>query len=130
MPSSRMSPQNLNTWKMSAYELCYTVIPPYQPSNGILTVYMPKLMPLIGMGPPRTTSVRLNASCYCNDNACKPPVPGSLSSQNFIQIPPQDNRSFRLPVLYYGERVIIECRNENADYMKVTTKEDHSKLPY
>ena len=120
---------NIKHWEISNYELAYAIVPPYQGSNGTLKLYIPKIMPAVAMGAPKSTSVTLSSSCFCNDSKCKPSVPGSVSTQNYLTVPPQANRSFELPVLWYGSRVFVEVRHKNPDNLFVTTKEDNSALP-
>lgn len=124
-----ISNTNLTKWRMSDYEVGYTIVSPYCSSNGSLMLYVPKLMPAIPRGTPKTTSVSLNKACFINDVKCAPSISSRISTQNYVTVPPQANRSFQLPVFYPGSRVFVEVHNLNPDKLFVTTKEDNSSLP-
>lgn len=124
-----LSNTNLTNWCMSDYEVGYTIVPPWCSSGGSLQLYIPKLMPDISQGRPKSTTVQLNKSCFINDKKCEPPVSSSISTQNYITVPPQDNRTFQDPIFYPGSRVYVEVHNRNPDNLFITTKEDNSS-PY
>lgn len=117
---------NLTKWELNDTEVAYYVRSPYGSSSGSLPLYIPKLMPNISMGKARSTRVNLNKSCYCNDSGCKPAVSSQLSSQNYLTISPQQNRSFREPHFRYGAKIQIEVHNQNDYEMYITTKIDNS----
>lgn len=125
-----ISNTNLTEWSLGNYEVGFTITPPYTSSSGPQVLYIPKLMPLITQGKPKVTQATLSDSCYINDKPCKPTVAKKISVQNYITVPPQDNRSFSLPVFYPGSRIFVEVRNCNPDKLYVSTKEDNSSLPF
>ena len=118
---------NIEQWSISNYEIGYTC-PQVCSSGGSQMLNIPKIMPDIPLGKPKSTPVPLNKSCYINDKKCKPSVATQISSQNYITVPPQDNRGFQLPWFHQGDRIFVEVRNQNPDNLFLSTKEDNSDL--
>ena len=129
MPNTNyVNDTNLTSWEINDTEVAKYCISPWGGSGGSLPLYIPKLMPNIPMGKPKTFPVYLNKSCYCNASACRPNVATRLSSQNYITVPPLDNRSFRLPHFWYGDTLQIEVHNKNVDQLFISTKVDNSTI--
>ena len=55
---------------------------------------IPKLMPWIMGGKPKTTPVSINKSIIINDAACKPSVNSKASQQNYILVPRFKNTDY------------------------------------
>lgn len=117
---------NLTSWTINDTEIAKYCISPWGSSSGRLPLYIPKLMPYISMGRPKTTRVPINKGCYCNASECKPNVGNSLTAQNYIMVGPQDNRSYSLPYFYYGDTIQVEVHNKNVDQLYLSTKVDNS----
>jgi hypothetical protein len=120
---------NLTTWTINDNEIGKYTISPKGSSGGTLPLYIPKLMPLISMGKRKTTTTGINSSCYCNASECKPNIGSTtVSIQNFINVPPQSNRSFSLPIFYYGDTIQVEVHNGNVDELYLSTRVDNSHV--
>lgn len=94
------------------------------PASRTMKVYIPKLMPLIGFGSPKNTTVSLNKSFMCNDSKCKPAVGSSVVSQNYVALSLQDNRNWSASYFNKGDVIHIEVKDKNPDYMVLSTKVD------
>ena len=79
---------------------------PYGSDAGDLALYCPSLMPLIGMGTPKTTPVSLNKSAYCNSNECKPSVSSKITTQNYIT-GKANYHNFDFPCYWYGTGITV-----------------------
>lgn len=129
--SKNIDPANVEKWSLGNIEVgLFMYHPkPYGPSSGTLKLNIPKLMPMISGFDPKITVKSINKSCYINDSACKPSVGTTINTQNYKSVPPQDNREFKKPVFWRGDRIFVEIRNGNLDTMFLSTKEDNSTDP-
>jgi hypothetical protein len=121
-----MESSNMEYWKIEPEEKAY-----YAPVMGLanltpLQLYIPKIMPLITKGVPKTTKSNLRATCFVNDSACKPVVASSITTQNFKSVPRYDNQVFARSYLKQNALIVLEVCNGNADDMHITTKVDRS----
>lgn len=119
---------NLTTWTVNDNEIGKYTISPKGSSGGTLPLYIPKIMPNISMGKKKTFTVGINKSCYCNASECKPNVASTLTGQNYINVPPQANRSFQNPLFYYGDTIQVEIQSGNVDEIYLSTRVDNSKV--
>lgn len=123
---SIVNPLNVHKWDLGNMEVGKYVTASSGSSSGTLKLYIPKLMPFISMGMAKASPIGISKSCFANADTIA--VATTLQSQNFLSVPPQDNRSFKLPRLSFGGRVFVEIRNKNPDTRYVSTKEDNSHL--
>lgn len=68
-------------------EVCYNLehVFPCSP-GGSLKMYIPKLMPKIGFGEPKTLPVTFAGDrVFCNDDACKPAASQTFNTKNWIE---------------------------------------------
>lgn len=91
-------------------------------------VYIPALMPLISFGPMQTTSKPVRASCFCNDSKCKPPVGGSITTQNYLTVQVYDNNPFKLPTFHLGYAMQVEALSGDYDTLRISNRVDSSTL--
>lgn len=122
---------NLEEWKMPLTVVGFTNIPPWTGSNGSQQLFIPALMPFtsMGQGKPKSISVGLDKSCFCNDNGCKPAVSSKISIQNYITVSPKDHESFSHSVFYPGSRILIDVDNADPERLKLSVREDNSSEP-
>ena len=102
---------------------------PYGSSSGSLKVYIPSLMPLIGMGDPKITPVSLNRSCYCNANDCKPSVAAQINTQNFVTAQSPYNQ-YRQPCYWFGTGITVIPRAEDFLTCKLSPEEEDNSTPW
>lgn len=122
---------NLEEWKMPLTVVGFPNIPPYVGSNQAQQLFIPVLMPStsMGQGKPKTVSVGLDKSCFCNDNGCKPAVGSKITIQNYITVSLKAHESFSNSVFYPGSRILIDVDNADPDRLKISTREDNSSNP-
>lgn len=95
---------------------------PWGSSAGSLLVYIPDLMPLIGMGIPRTTSTSLNKSCYSNASDCKPSVSGSARVQNYVTAE-APYHEYKLPLYAFGSEIAVNVKGFDCPTCRLTPEE-------
>lgn len=122
------NPLNIVPWELGNYEVGIYLPPPHGLANANpLQLNIPKLMPKIPVGKPTKSSTSINKSCYLNQDAIS--VGSTISIQNYLSTPHQDNRKFANLLLSSGAKLTIEIRNQNPDTRFVTTKIDPSWNP-
>lgn len=125
---SMYTPLNMEKWELGDMEVGKYSPVPYGPSNANpLLLNIPKLMPMIPLGKPTKVSGGLSKGCYANPDAIS--VGSTIVTQNYLSVPQQDNRSFRLPIFWHGDIVMVEIHNKNPDTRFTTTKVDNSSSP-
>lgn len=95
-------------------------------SGGSLPVYVPSLMPFIGMGTAKATPKALNPGCFCNANDCKPAIRKMLKQQNFITAR-GINRPFRYGYFRLGDTIQVEFPNGRLEQAVVSNRIDNSR---
>ena len=122
---------NIKKWELETYEMAAgyePVLMGHYPTGRPLKLHIPKIMPHISAGTPRIIPSSLSSGCYANDSSCKPHVPSTVSTQNYITVPFRANRRLSLPWLRIGAPVQVEIANKDVDDIFVSTKVDNSKL--
>lgn len=102
---------------------------PYGSSYGDLKVYIPSLMPLIGMGTPKTTPVSLNRSCYCNASECKPAISSSINTQNYVTAK-APYHSYRSSCYWFGTNVKVTPQTTDCLTCRLSTEEEDNSTPW
>lgn len=86
---------------------------PYGSSAGNLRVYIPSLMPSIGMGYPTITPISLNRSCYANASDCAPSVASMVNTQNFVTALAPYN-GYGHSCYYYGSTLKVMAKTPDC----------------
>ena len=108
----------------------YVHAKPYGSSNGNLRIYIPKLMPHISMGNPKTTPVALNKSCYINANDCKPSIAAKIDTQNYVTAKASYNK-YKDSYYRYGSSIKVVAKDDDCLVCKLSPEdEDNSFNPY
>lgn len=123
-----MNPINTEKWEVKSQELAKTS-PAVCSTSSPLRLYIPKLMPLIGFGVPKTVTTSVSDSCFCNDKACKPSISKNISTQNYVTVPIYDNNEFVCSLFYQGARIKVDFFNGSVDEIYATNRIDESVCP-
>lgn len=120
------SPTNIENWSLGDTEIAK-----YAPNAGSsnapsLLLYIPKLMPKIAFGVPKVTPVPLNKAILINDDACKPAISATISSQNYKTVPRANNRKFARVNFTHGAEIQVSCTEGDPDTLTISTKVDNS----
>lgn len=98
-------------------------------TSSSMRVHIPVLMPNISGGSPRTVSVPLSKSCYCNDSSCMISVGGCISTQNYLTVQKYDNADFNYAYLPRGAELELDSMNGDEDSIKISNRRDPSYGP-
>ena len=112
-------------WKLGNTESGYTV---GNQKGNKLKVHVPKLFPLSKMpDKPLEENVSRSGSCFINDDDCKPGYGGSVTVQNYVEVPltstAKDIKSVNSESSFSGEiphktKVEIQVQNNDVDRLK------------
>lgn len=75
---------------------------------------------------PIDSTAILNPSIYCNDMECRPVVDSIIGTRNYIVVYHHDNDWFKHKWLDRGAEIMIDIRNSDIDYIRITDKIDNS----
>ena len=116
--------------KLHEFVQCqYVQSRPYGSDAGNLALYCPSLMPMIGMGTPKTTPVSLNKSAYCNSNECKPSVSSKITTQNYIT-GKANYHDFDFPCYWYGTGITVRADKEDMLECTIWVEEEDNSTPW
>jgi hypothetical protein len=117
-------------YNLSEYiQALYVQSNPYGSSTGNLKVYIPSLMPLIGMGNPKITPVSLNKSCYCNAIDCKPSVASRINTQNFVTAQAPSN-NYKNSCYRFGSGLKIMAKTKDCLTCKLHPEEEDNSTDW
>lgn len=93
-------------------------------SKGSSSFYLriPKLMPWVMGGKPKTTPVSINKGIIINDGACKPTVSSKATQQNYILVPRFSNTDYEYKadihgIIHSGAKFLVNFVESNIlDY--------------
>ena len=107
----------------------YVESKPYGSSSGSLRIYIPSLMPMIGMGEPRITPVSLNKSCYCNANECKPSIASRVRTQNYVTAQ-SPYHNFEKPCYWFGDDLKVMTKSEDCLECRLYPEEEDNSTDW
>lgn len=84
-----------------------------------LMLNIPKLMPKIGRGKPKSSPVSINKGILINDPVCKPSVSTVKQQQNYLAVPVFENVDYEpkgddAKIMHPGEKFIVRFPDSNV----------------
>ena len=107
----------------------YVESTPYGSSSGALRVYIPEIMPMIGMGKPKVTPVALNKACFANANDCKPAVSSRISTQNYVTAK-APYTGYSLPCYWFGSGIKVTSDNDDCLSCRLFPEEEDNSTEW
>lgn len=121
---------NLERWHLSdterAFNLEETPTSISHTESPLWKLYVPKLMPLMTKGCPKTTPVTLTDTMFINDKPCKPVVQKQIYQRNWLEAGRPANCSFAYPWKPHDMPLEVEVLNKNLENLRITNTTDNS----
>lgn len=94
-------------------------------SSSSFNMYIPKLMPLIAQGEPKSTNETIDNNIFVNASDCKPTTSGTVQTQNYVKVKAFSNLDLQFKgdingIIHKGARFMLLVMDKNIGDMYVT----------
>ena len=93
-------------------------------TDGVMKVYVAKLLPLVAFGKPKEKQVALTKACYINAKECKPSIASKVTTVNYLDIPIAKTSELKPEKIKHGTTLRIDIKNQSVEFMTVVSKKD------
>lgn len=119
-----MNLKALNEYSINSHEYGFITEKTHY-TSGNYPMYIPKLMPLIGIDKPKQINNIINNNIFINDKECKPVTSTSLTTQNYITPKKFQQADFRFKAdidgyIHQGVKFICLIMDNNPKDIYIT----------